>query len=106
MSSDTAGFPVTLLITLLALVFVLVLAWLAIKLLARSGAVAMTGRNGRLRLVQSVPVGARERIVLLEVDGEEWVVGVSAGSVTRLDRGALRGDGESASQNAHSTGKV
>jgi len=87
MNEDTAsGFPVTLLITLFALAFVLVLAWLALKLLAKSGAVAIGGKGGRLRVLQSVPVGARERVVLLEVDGEELLLGVAAGGVQVLAR--------------------
>lgn len=89
MTSDTTPFPITLLITLGALVVVLVLAWLAIKLLARSGSVALAGRSGRLKVLQSVPVGPRERVVLLDVDGEQWVLGVSAGSVNRLDKSPL-----------------
>jgi len=87
MTDDTAGaFPVTLLITLFALAFVLVLAWLALKLLARSGAVALGGRSGRLKVLQSVPVGARERVVLMEVDGEELLLGVADGGVRVLER--------------------
>ena len=30
-------------------------------------------KNGRMKLVQSLPVGSRERIIIVDVDGEEYV---------------------------------
>lgn len=84
MSSSTS-FPMSALLTLIALAAVLLIAWLALKLLAKSGAVAATSRGGRLRILQSLPLGTRERIVLVDVDGETWVLGVTAGGITRLD---------------------
>jgi flagellar biosynthetic protein FliO len=71
--------------TLLALVSVLVLAWFIIRLLARIG-IGKTSSNSRLRIRQSVPIGARERLVLLEFDGNEYLLGVTAGSISVLER--------------------
>lgn len=87
MNPEQTPFPMTILLTVIALVFVLVLAWLALKLLARTSSLGVNGKQGRIRIVQSVPVGPRDRVLLLNVDGEEWVIGVSAGGITRLDRG-------------------
>ena len=83
---DTASFPMTLLVTIVALAFVLVLAWFAIRLLAR-GASGGLVRTGRVRVLQSVPVGARERVVLVEFDGRELLLGVTAGRVSVLEGG-------------------
>lgn len=75
--------------TLAALVFVLALAWGALRLLRRwqdravgSGGVAMPG----LRFVRALPVGQRERVVVIEVEGERLLIGVAAGSVSLLGR--------------------
>ena len=82
----SASFPTTLLVTAVALAFVLALAWLAIRLLARTGAGSL-GRGGRLKVMQSVPVGTRERVVLVEFDGEELLLGVTAGRISTLREG-------------------
>ena len=54
-------------------------AWL----MKRSGAVG-TGGQQVLKLVSSVAVGTRERVVLLEVGGQWIVAGVAPGSVNQL----------------------
>ena len=72
---------------LIALAFVLVLAWLALRLLKRL-------QVGRLspqavdapRFVRALPVGARERVVVMHYRGEEWVLGVTAGGISLLAR--------------------
>lgn len=86
---DTASFPVTLLVTMVALALVLVIAWFAIRLLAR-GTTGGLARGGRVKVVQSVPVGARERVVLVEFDGRELLLGVTAGRVSVLESGKVR----------------
>lgn len=68
----------------MALLFVLAvlvgLAWL----LKRFGPKHLTGSQRHIKLVDSLNLGARERILLLEV-GEQWiVVGASAGRMNAL----------------------
>lgn len=63
----------------LVLATVFVLGWL----LKRLGG-AMTGRSGPVRVIGSAPVGQRERVVLIEVGGEQLLVGVAPGSVRSL----------------------
>lgn len=70
--------------TTMALLFVLAvlvgLAWL----LKRFGPKHLTGSQRHIKLVDSLNLGARERILLLEV-GEQWiVVGASAGRMNAL----------------------
>ena len=46
---------------------------------------ALRGANGtHLRVIEAIALGARERIVLLDVDGERVLIGVSAGRIQPL----------------------
>ena len=76
--------------TFAALAFVLVLAWGALRLLRRfqdRATGATPGTPGpALRFVRALPVGQRERVVVIEVDGERMLIGVSAASVSLLTR--------------------
>jgi len=63
----------------LVLVLVVVLAWLARRL----NQSRFTGAD-RLRLVGGISLGARERIVVVEVDDVQLVVGVAPGRVQTL----------------------
>lgn len=72
---------------LLALAFVLALAWFSIRLLRRMHLGRSTGPDGGpLRFVRALPVGARERVVVVQYRGEEWVLGVTAGGISLLGR--------------------
>lgn len=64
----------------------IVAALFALGYLARRvpGLAARTGTRGALKLVDALSLGARERIVLVEVDGERLVLGVSPGRIERL----------------------
>lgn len=77
------NFPTTLLLTIFALAIVLVVAWLIIRGLASMG--MAQNRNGRLKIIESVPVGSRERIVVLEFNSREYLVGVTANGMVQLD---------------------
>lgn len=82
----------TLLRTVLALALVLGLAW---ALLRAWRAIQQPGARPAqdaqtLRFVRALPVGARERVVLIEHAGERWMLGVSAGSVNVLARWPLQ----------------
>jgi flagellar protein FliO/FliZ len=61
---------------------ILLLAWAARRL-----RVMPRGRSGALRVVDEVALGAKERAVILEVDGARLVLGVGEGTVTLLHRG-------------------
>ena len=73
--------------TILALVTVLVLAWFVVRVLARLG-VGKSSGSSHMRIIQSLPAGARERIVLLEFDGKHYLLGVTAGGISVLERRA------------------
>ena len=74
--------------TVLALVSVLVLAWFVVRMLARLG-VGKSADSTRMRIVQSLPTGARERIVLLEFDGKQYLLGVTTGGISVLESRAI-----------------
>jgi flagellar protein FliO/FliZ len=81
------SFPLSLLKTLLALAFVLVLAWLAIRLLAKLSGGKM-GSN-RIKVTHTVPLSARERLLLVEVDDKEYFLGVTANGISLIDQKAV-----------------
>ena len=61
---------------------ILLLGWAARRL-----RVMPRGRSGALRVVDEVALGAKERAVILEVDGARLVLGVGEGRVTLLHHG-------------------
>lgn len=63
---------------------ILLLGWLARRL-----RVMPRGRSGALRVVDEVALGAKERAVILEVDGARLVLGVGEGRVALLHRGEV-----------------
>lgn len=81
------NFASSLLSMLLALAFVLVLAWVAIRVLKRlQYGPAKASDAEALAFVRAMPVGARERVVVMHYRGEEWVLGVTAGGISLLSR--------------------
>ena len=76
-------FPTTLLLTIIALVVVLVAAWLVLRGLASMG--VAKNRQGRLKVIENVPVGTREGIIVVQFDSKEYLIGVSAGGFVQLD---------------------
>lgn len=81
-----AGLWSSLLVTMLALAFVLALAWLFLRLLKR--ATALRSIDGRMppQVVQAVPLGGRERLVVVRDGAHEYVLGVTAASVSLIDK--------------------
>jgi len=74
--SPSAGLIKMLLGLGLVLALIALIAWLAKRMLP-----ALGGQQSVLRVVSSVSVGARERVIVLEV-GDRWlVVGVAPGQV-------------------------
>src|SRR5262245_36594980 len=73
---------------LLALAVVIGLAWVALRLLrdrlqprVKGGA---AGGDDLLRFVRALPVGAKERVVIVEHRGARWMLGVSAGGISTI----------------------
>lgn len=73
---------------LVALGIVLGLAWICLKFLRNWQERGIGRREGeperRLRFVRALAVGQRERLMLVEAEGELMLIGVSGGSVTLL----------------------
>lgn len=85
------NFSSQLLSTLLALAFVGLLAWVSLAMLKRlqQGRLLPGSRGadaGELRFVRALPVGAKERVVVMHYRGEEWVLGVTGGGISLLSR--------------------
>ncbi len=74
--------PITLLFTILALILVLALAWVFIRALSRFS--PGTSRNGRIQILQNVPLGPRERLILVRLDDSEYFLGVTSGGISVL----------------------
>lgn len=75
--------------TVVALAFVLLLAWLLIRgwrRLQNFGGRPPGPDGDALRFVRALPVGARERVVLVDHAGERWMLGVTAGGISLLAR--------------------
>lgn len=69
--------------SLLTLGTILVIALAVTRLLRRHGRWPAR-EGGRLRVIDSVAVGTRERAVLLAIDGQEVLIGVAPDSVSVL----------------------
>lgn len=74
--------------TIVALAIVLGLAYVSLRLLRRwqDGGFSRNAAtpDRQLRFVRALPLGQRERLVLVEAEGELMLIGVSAGSVSLL----------------------
>lgn len=72
---------------LLALAFVIALAWIVLRVmrarLQPRAASAGTTDDG-LRFVRALPVGAKERVVIVEHRGERWMLGVTTGAISTI----------------------
>lgn len=75
--------------TMAALAFVLALAWLLLRAWRRLRGLGGAGGGPdaqALRFVRALPVGSRERVVLLDHAGERWMLGVTPGGISLLAR--------------------
>ena len=81
----------SILAVVIALAFVLGLAWGVIWLLKKFKDKQLgTSENGSdnrpIRFLRSMPLGQRERVALIEVGTETMLLGVTGGSITLLAR--------------------
>ncbi len=63
------------------IVFILFLAWL----LKRMRLPSMTGRDG-LKIVRQLPVGTKERLMIVQAGEEQFLIGITAQSINMLSR--------------------
>lgn len=77
--------------TVVALAFVLLLAWGLLRGWRHLQDRGMgPARNAdALLFVRALPVGTRERVVLMDHAGERWMLGVTAGGISLLARWPL-----------------
>ncbi len=78
---------------LLGLLLVLALIPAAAWLLRRAG-LAQPASAAGLRVVAQLPLGPRDRIVIIEAADRRWVLGVSAAGIQRLGTLPPGGDGD------------
>ncbi len=81
----------SILAVVIALAFVLGLAWGVIWLLKKFqdkqlGTSESGSDNRPIRFLRSMPLGQRERVALIEVGNETMLLGVTGGSITLLAR--------------------
>jgi flagellar protein FliO/FliZ len=67
------------------LLFLLALVGGGWWLVRRAGGLHISGGSG-LKVVAALSVGPRERVVLIELAGEQWLLGVAPGRVNLLHR--------------------
>jgi flagellar protein FliO/FliZ len=91
----------SILAIVLALGFVLGLAWGAIWLLKKvqdrqMGVSGEPDPRDNIRFIRSLPLGQRERVTLIEIDGEKILLGVTAGGISLLARWPASNDNSEA----------
>ncbi|HUD26465.1 MAG TPA: flagellar biosynthetic protein FliO [Burkholderiaceae bacterium] len=72
---------------LLALALVLGFAWIVLRLLRsrlQGPRDPKAAGDEALRFVRALPVGTRERVVIIEHRGARWMLGVSAGGISTI----------------------
>ncbi|MBW8832177.1 MAG: flagellar biosynthetic protein FliO [Burkholderiales bacterium] len=86
--TDAPNLATNLLSTAVALVVVLLLAWVSLRALKR----VQQGRTGTRsdgsevpQVVRSVGLGPRERLVTMRYRGREYLLGVTAGAVSVVE---------------------
>lgn len=72
---------------LLALAFVLALAYVVLKIMKarmQPRATPGGGPDDSVRFVRALPVGTKERVVIIEHRGERWMLGVTTGGISTI----------------------
>ncbi|MFC4293090.1 flagellar biosynthetic protein FliO [Sphingorhabdus arenilitoris] len=79
----------SILAIIIALALVIALAWGAIWLLKKlqdrqMGLADQGDGRGNIRFVRALPLGQRERVAIIEIDGERFLIGITAGNISLL----------------------
>jgi len=77
--STLSNWPVVILMLLGIVCLILCLAWFV----KRYGGFSMAGARD-MRVLSSVPLGARERVALIDVKGQQFLVGVTTQNINHL----------------------
>jgi flagellar biogenesis protein FliO len=80
------------LMTLLALAFVLALAWLVLRLLKRVMIPRAVNGQAPVNVMQAVALGGRERLVIVRQGDHEYLLGVTAASVNLIDKRVIEAE--------------
>lgn len=81
------SFALSFVSMLLALAVVIALAWLSLKFLRgrlQPRSLKADGTDDALRFVRALPVGPKERVVIVEHRGARWMLGVTAGGISAI----------------------
>ena len=70
--------------SILALALVLALAWILIKAMAMLN--KTTKRRGLLTVVDTLPIGNRERVILVSYANRHYLLGATANGITLIDK--------------------
>lgn len=66
------------------LIFLLALVLIAAWLVKRSGGMQSWRSGGSMKVVAALSVGPRERVLLVEVGGQQWLLGVTPSAINNL----------------------
>lgn len=77
--SSLSNWPIVILMLFGIVCLILILAWFV----KRFGGFNMTGGRD-MRVLSSVPLGARERVALIDVKGQQFLVGVTTQNINHL----------------------
>jgi flagellar biosynthetic protein FliO len=77
--STLSNWPVVLLVLIGMIGFIFALAWFV----KRFGGLNFSGSRD-IRVISAIPVGTRERIALLDVKGQQFLIGVTTHQITHL----------------------
>lgn len=78
------NFATQLISTIAALILAIAVAWLALRALKRMQYGNTSGDE--LTFLRALPIGPRERVVLVEYRGEEYMLGVTSGGISLLQK--------------------
>lgn len=79
--SDTSNWPVVLLTLLGMVICILLIAWIVRRF---SGMAGLGGKD--LKVKTAIAIGARERVAIIDVRGEQFLVGVTPHNISLLHR--------------------
>jgi flagellar biogenesis protein FliO len=99
--TDAPDLATNLVSTVVALVIVLLLAWLSLRALKRiqQGRSGTRGRAGEVpQVIHSAGLGPRERLVTVRYRGREYLLGVTAAAISVVDSHSLPAESESVTQ--------